>query len=415
MADQPTVTLADIEAARVRTRGLVRTTPLWPSRVLSELAGISVSLKCENLQHTGSFKVRGAVNMLRSIERPGGVIAASAGNHAQAVAMAASGLDLPSTVVVPADAPLAKQRATEGYGAELIRVDGPLSLAIEHAQELATERGLVFIPPFDDPSIVAGQGTVALELLEQAPDVEAVLVPAGGGGLLAGIATAVKAMRPDVTVIGVQTAAMPGIAVSRVAGEARSVEAARTIADGVAVAGPSALTHSLIERFVDEVVTVSEEQIAQAVLFLLERARLVIEGAGALGVAALLSGAVVPEGPTVAVLSGGNIDINLIGRIVERGLLIEGRRRRMTVAAANVPGELARITGGAAEVGANIIEVEHELVTADLPAGVARITLHLEVADDDAYERLIDHLIARGLVPGDHTDLMTAAAASMPS
>lgn len=414
-AAESDVTLADIEAARGRIDELVHTTPVWPSRELSERAGVAVTLKCENLQRTGSFKVRGAINMLAALPRPAGVVAASAGNHAQAVALAAATLDIPSTVVVPADAPLAKRRATAAYGADVVTVDGPLAAAIARAQELAVERGLVFIPLFDHPAIVAGQGTLGLELVEQVPDVETVLVPAGGGGLLAGVAVAVKALRPQARIVGVQSRAMAGIVASRDAGTAKTVPATRTIADGVAVAGPSALTHGLIERFVDDIVTVTEEQIVQAVLFLVERTRLVVEGAGALGVAALLSGAVAPSGPAVAVLSGGNIDINLLGRIVERGLLVEGRHRRLTVAAANVPGELARISRAVAAADANIIEVEHELVTAELPAGVARITLQVEVAGDDGFDALLAALHHAGMLDGESTDLMTVAAANMPS
>ena len=413
MPDEPT--LAQVEAARERTRDLVRTTPLWPSRVLSDQLGAPVLLKCENLQRTGSFKIRGAANVLALEAPPAGVVAASAGNHAQAVALAASARGIPATVVVPADAPLAKRAATAGYGAEVLLVDGPLSLAIERAERLAAERGLLFVPPFDHPAVVAGQGTAALEIIEQAPAVETVLVPAGGGGLLAGVALTLKALRPSVRVIGVQAGAMAGIAASLEAHEPTTAPAARTIADGVAVAGPSALTWSLIERYVDDLVTVSEEQIARAVVFLIERARLVVEGAGALGVAALLSGTAAASGPTVALLSGGNIDVNLLGRIVERGLLIEGRLRRLTIAAANVPGELARITGAVADAGANIIEVGHELVAADLPVGVACVTLRIELAGDDAFRQLVDRLLAGGLLRGQATDLATPAAASMPS
>ena len=410
------VSLADVEAARERIRELVRTTPLWPSRVLSEQFGVPVLLKCENMQRTGSFKVRGASNMLAALERPpAGVVAASAGNHAQGVALAAALRGIPATVLMPAEAPLAKRQATAGYGAEVVLVDGPLAAAIERAGSLAAERGLLFVPPFDHPAVVAGQGTLGLEIVEQEPEVETVLVPAGGGGLLAGVALAVKSLRPGTRVIGVQARAMRGIVESREAGEVRTVPAARTIADGVGVAGPSALTLSLIERYVDDVVAVSEQDIARAVVFLIERARLVVEGAGALGVAALLSGATAARGRTVAVLSGGNIDINLLGRIVERGLLVEGRSRSLTIAAANVPGELSRITGAVAAAGANIIEVGHELVTADLPVGVARLTLRLEVAGDEAFEQLIETLLAAGLVRGAATDLTTAAAASMPA
>ncbi len=409
------MTLADVEAARERIRDFVRTTPMWPGLSLSDRTGVEVMLKCENLQRTGSFKLRGASNMLALHgDAAEGVVAASAGNHAQGVALAAQQRGLAATVVMPAAAPLAKQRATRAYGAELMLVDGPLSLAQERARELAEERGLLYVPPYDAEPIVAGQGTLGLEIVEQAPDVECVVVPAGGGGLLAGVALAVKQRRPDVRVVGVQSRAMPGIVESLAAGEPRAAEARRTIADGVAVAGPSALTFGLIERYVDEVVAVGEEQIASAIVFVIERSRLVVEGAGVLGVAALLAGVVEPRGRTVVVLSGGNIDVSLLGRLVERGLLVEGRRRRLTVAAANIPGELATITAAAAEGGANIIEVDHELVTPDLPVGVARITLRLEVADDAAYEALVQAMLAAGLVRGDGTDLATPAAAQRP-
>ncbi len=410
------VTLSDVEAALGRIRELVRTTPLWPSRVLSDQLGAPVLLKCENLQRTGSFKPRGASNMLATLDHvPPGVVAASAGNHAQGVALAASLRGIPATVLMPVEAPLAKRQATAGYGAEVVLVDGPLALAIERARALSEQRGLLFMSPFDHPAIVAGQGTVGLELLEQDPELETVLVPAGGGGLLAGVALAVKSLRPRARVIGVQAHAMPGIVASLEAGQPQTAPAARTIADGVAVAGPSALTLSLIERYVDDVVTVSEEEIARAVVFLIERARMVVEGAGALGVAALLSGVARAAGNTVAVLSGGNIDVNLLGRIVERGLLVEGRSRRVTVASANVPGELARITRAVADAGANIIEVDHETVTSDLPVGVARISLRVEVAGDEAFEELIEALLASGLIRAEATDLATPAAASMPA
>ena len=410
-----TVTYADIEAARERIREAVRVTPLWPTRALSERLGITLLLKCENLQRTGSFKPRGAVNMIASLPRPAGVVAGSAGNHAQGVAFAAALQGLPATIFMPAEAPLAKRLATEAYGATVELVDGPLSLAIERARAAAEERGLLFVPPFDHPAVVAGQGTVGLEILEQDPEVETVLVPTGGGGLLAGIAVAIKSVRPDVRVVGVQASAMPGVATTMQAHARQTVPAVRTIADGVGVAGPSDLTFELIERYVDDVVTVPDEAIAQAVVALIERTKLVVEGAGALGVAALLSGAVEPRGRTVAVLSGGNIDINLLDRIVERGLLDEGRRRRITVAAANVPGELARITGAIAGGGGNILEVDHELVVPGLPIGVARITIRLDVAGEPGYARVEAALLAAGLLRGERTDFATVAAVAMPA
>jgi len=406
-----TVTIADIEAARRRIARFVRTTPVWPSVALSDLAGVPVVLKCENLQQTGSFKPRGAHNMLAAQEAaPTRVVAASAGNHAQGVAHAARERGLPTTIVMPASAPLAKRRATAGYGGEVVLVAGPLSAAIERAQSLAHEHGWLYVPPFDSPLVVAGQGTIGLELLEQVPDLREVLIPAGGGGLLAGVAVAVKSRRPSVRIVGVQASAMGGIAASLEARRPTRVEAQRTIADGVSVAGPSELTYGLIERYVDDLVTVSEEDIASAVVFLIERARLVVEGAGALGVAALRSGAVSAIGTTAVVLSGGNIDVSLLGRLVEWGLTVEGRRRRLTVAAANVPGELALITSALAACGANIIRVDHDLTPPDLAVGVARVTFSLEVDGDAAFAAVTQTLRASGFVPGTATDFVTPAA-----
>ena len=409
------VTIDDVRAAHERIADAIRVTPLWPSVTLSDIAGVQVLLKCEQLQRGGSFKLRGASNMLGALERPpAGVVAASAGNHAQGVALAAAQRGLPATVAMPASAPLAKRMATRSYGAEVELVDGSLGDCLLHAEQLATERGLLFVPPFDDPAVVAGQGTLGLELLEQAPDIDTVVVPAGGGGLLAGVALAVKSLRPETRVIGVQAQAMPGIVASLEAGAPRAVPVVRTLADGAAVAAPSELTLRLIERYVDDVVAAHETAIARAMVLLIERTKLVCEGAGALGVAALLEGAVEARGRTAIVLSGGNVDINLLDRIVERGLVSEGRRRSLTVAAANVPGELARVSGLIAAAGANVIEVDHELVSADLAVGVARLTFRLDVAGPEAFEQLWAALAASGLRPGTVTDFMTESAAAMP-
>jgi threonine dehydratase len=414
----PAVTPRDVAEARERIRASVRETPVLPSNVIAERAGAPVALKLENLQRTGSFKIRGAMNMISALDTREGVVAASAGNHAQGVAYAAAEYGIPSIVVMPGEAPLAKQAATRDYGAEVILVDGPLSTAIEHARTLAAERGLTFVPPFDHPAIVAGQGTLGLEILQQVPDADTIVVPAGGGGLLAGIAAAVKPEHPHVRIVGVQSVAMPGVVRSLQAGKPLEMPAARTVADGVAVAGPSALTLDLIQRYVDDVVTVSEDLIAQAIVLLIERARVVAEGAGALATAALIGGLVSREGrggdgTTVAIVSGGNIDINQLGRIVTRGLVHVGRHRTLTVAAANVPGELVLISGGLAAARANILEVTHELVTADLPVGVARLTFRLELAGPGAYEDVLEALLERGLVRGTETDLCTPAAAAM--
>ena len=343
------------------------------------------------------------------------MIAASAGNHAQAVALAASQRGIAATVVMPAGAPAAKQQACRSYGATIELVEGSLAAAQTHARAATEERRLFYIPPYDAPAIVAGQGTLGLELLEQAPDLGTVLVPAGGGGLLAGVAVAIKSRRPDARVIGVQASAMNGIVESLNATTPVAVLPRHTIADGVAVAGPSELTLGLIREYVDDVIDVSEEAIARAIVFLLERARVVSEGAGALGVAALLTGAVQPSGPTVAVISGGNIDVNVLDRLVDRGLEADGRRRRITVATANVPGELERISGAIARARANIVHVEHDLSAPDLPVEVARITVILELPEAAAIELVRSALLEDGFTEGERTDFATPAAANWPS
>ncbi len=411
-----TVQLSDIEAARARVAEFVRLTPTNASQTLTDLVGVPVTLKLENLQRTGSFKVRGANNVLASLDpAPAGVIAASAGNHAQAVALAASQRGIAATVVMPDGAPAAKQQACRNYGATIELVDGSLASAQTRARELAEERELFYIPPYDAPAIVAGQGTLGLELLDQVPSLGTVLVPAGGGGLLAGVAVAVKSARPDARVIGVQASAMNGIVESLAAESPVAVLPRHTIADGVAVAGPSELTLGLIREHVDEMVDVTEDAIARAIVFLLERSRVVSEGAGALGVAALLTGAVEPSGSTVAVISGGNIDVNVLDRLVDRGLEADGRRRRITVATANVPGELERISGAIGRARANIIHVEHDLSAPDLPVEVARLTVILELPEAADIERVHDELRADGFVDGERTDFDTPAAANWPS
>ncbi|MXW36277.1 MAG: threonine ammonia-lyase [Chloroflexi bacterium] len=409
------VTIEDVHAARARIAGAARVTPMWPSVSLSDLAGVPVLLKCEHLQRGGSFKFRGASNMLGSLaEPPRGVIAASAGNHAQGVALAAAERGIPATVVMPANAPLAKQAATRGYEAEVVLVDGPLEDCIAHAQEMAAERDLLFVPPFDNPAIVAGQATLGLEVIEQAPEATTVIVPAGGGGLLAGVGLAVKSLRPDIRVIGAQSQAMPGVVASLLAGAPRTVPFVQTLADGAAVAGPSALTLELIERYVDDVVAVHEEDIARTMVLLIERTKFVIEGAGALGIAALLARVVEADGPVVPVLSGGNVDINLLDRIVERGLTGEGRRRTITFETAHAPGELARISRIIAAQGVNVIEVEHDLVDTHLPVGAALLSFRLDIAGDEAYEELSEALREAGMRPGTVSDFVTPAAQSIP-
>ena len=410
-----TVTISDVEGAARRVAGMVRRTPLWPSPELSDRLDVPVSLKCESLQRTGSFKMRGASNMLAAADpTPTGVVAASAGNHAQGVALAARELGLPATVVMPRLAPLAKRRATREYGADIELLDGPLAACQERARALAAASGLLYVPPYDHPAIVAGQGTLGLEVAEDVPDLGTILVPAGGGGLLAGVAVAVKARRPQARVVGVQTQAMPGIVESLRADAALQLTARHTIADGAAVAGPSALTLDLVRRHVDDIVAVSEEEVASALLFLLETSRLVAEGAGALGVAALLAARAETCGHTVAVVSGGNIDVNRLGWLLARGLAADGRQRTLSVASAHVPGELARITGAIADRGVNIVEIDHDLRSPELPVGVARVRLRLDVDGAAAFDQLVDSLLAAGFRRGTATDLETPAAAENP-
>ncbi len=400
MTAVPSVTVDDIEAARDVIADGVLETPVWPARALERLTGVPIVLKCEQLQRAGSFKIRGALNAIHSLseeDRTRGIVAASAGNHAQGVALAAQAAGIATTVVMPEGAPLVKAAATEGYGARVVFHGESLEEARSHAGELAERGGLVYLPPFDNDAVIAGQGTLGLELLEQVPDLAEVLVPAGGGGLLAGVATAIKARRPEVRIVGVQAAAMDGICRSYEAGEVRSVPHAGTLADGVAVSGPSDRTFALIREHVDEMIACGDTAIARAMVYLLETSKLLVEGAGALGVAALLSDAYRPRAKTAIVLSGGNVDINRLGSIVRYGLVEDGRYRHLTIEIADVPGELAAITGAIAGESANLLEVNHDREAPGLPVEVALIDLLLEVNGPDHFERVREALREKGL------------------
>ena len=400
MNTHPHVTIDDIEAARETIAGGIYETPVWPSHTLERIVGVPVVLKCEQLQRAGSFKIRGALNAVHALseeERARGLIAASAGNHAQGVALAAREAGIAVTVVMPEGAPLVKAAATESYGARVVYFGDSLEAARTHATELAERENLVYIPPFDSDAVIAGQGTLGLELLDQIPDVAEVLVPAGGGGLLAGVATAIKARRPDVRVVGVQAAAMDGICRSFEAGEVRSVSHAGTLADGVAVSGPSERTFALIRKNVDEMVSCGDTATAHAMVFLLETSKLLVEGAGALGVAALLSDAYRPRAKTAIVLSGGNVDINLLGSIVRHGLVEDGRYRHLTIEIADVPGELALISGAIARESANLLEVNHDREAPGMPVDVALIDLLMEVNGEEHFERVREALRREGL------------------
>lgn len=359
-------TLADIEDAAATLSGVIRPTPIDESLHLSELLGVPVYLKLENLQRTGSFKIRGAANRLARLseaERARGVVAASAGNHAQGVALAAKELGIAATIFMPLGVPVPKLLATRGYGADVVLDGATVETPLRLAAEFAERTGAVLIHPFDHPDIIAGQGTLGLELMDEIPALETVVVSIGGGGLTAGIAAAVKARAAaegrSVRVIGVQAENSAAYPRSLAAGHPLEVETRPTIADGIAVARPGDLPFEIIHDLVDEVVTVSEDDIARALLVLLERAKQVVEPAGAVGVAAILAGKITASGPTVTVLSGGNIDPLLLQRVVAHGLAASGRYMSMRIPLPDRPGQLARVSELLALAGANVIEVLH--------------------------------------------------------
>ncbi|KUJ66175.1 threonine dehydratase [Streptomyces albus subsp. albus] len=370
-----------MRAAQRILRGVARTTALEGSRFLTGLIGSPVHLKCENLQRTGSFKVRGAYVRIAGLgpaERAAGVVAASAGNHAQGVALAASLLGVRSTVFMPEAAPLPKVAATREYGAE-VRLHGHVvDETLRAAQEYARETGAVFIHPFDHPDVIAGQGTVGLEILAQCPEVRTVVVGIGGGGLAAGIAVAVKALRPDVRVVGVQAAGAAAYPPSLAAGHPVSLDAPVTMADGIRVGRPGELPFRLIGDLVDEVRTVSEDALSSAVLLCLERAKLMVEPAGASPVAALLAEPEAFRGPVVAVLSGGNVDPLLLQRILRHGMAAAGRYLSLRLRLTDRPGALATLLGVLTVVDANVLDISHVRTDPRLGITEAEVELHLE-------------------------------------
>ena len=377
----PLVGLDDLRAARVLLEGISRTTPVEGLRGLSEQVGSPVLLKCENLQRTGSFKIRGAyvrIARLTDAERARGVVAASAGNHAQGVALAASLLGCASTVFMPEAAPLPKVAATAAYGASVRHAGHTVDQALVAARAFAAETGAVLIHPFDHADIIAGQGTVGLELLEQRPDVRTVVVCTGGGGLVAGIAAAVKGLRPDVRVVAAQAAGAASFPASLRAGHPVPLTTMTTMADGIAVACPGEVTFAHVRDLVDDVVTVDEEALSRALLLCLERAKMVVEPAGAAALAAIMEDPTGFQGPVVAVLSGGNIDPLLLSKVVRHGLVAAGRFLSLSVAIPDRPGELARLLGVLAGSGANVLDVEHSRTGAGLHVDEVEVALKLE-------------------------------------
>jgi threonine dehydratase len=395
------VTAEDILAARPAVDAFARHTPMLSSRTISERAGGTVALKAENLQRSGSFKVRGVSAKLAALGAEGcarGVVTASAGNHAQALAAAALARDVRCEVYVPTDAPLSKIEAARGQGAIVHVGGGSLDECLAAAIERSRVDGLAFVHPFDDPDVVAGQGSLGLELLEDVPDLAKVVIPVGGGGLCAGTAIAIKSARPDVQIVGVQAAACAPYPESLSRGEPVPAASALTIADGIAVKSPGELTLRLLARWTDDIVVVGEDEIAEAMVLLMERGKLVVEGAGAVGVAALLGGQVHPaeSGTTVAVLSGGNVDANLLAAAARRHETQAGRRLVLLTRVADRPGNLARLLACVAASGANILDVAHVREGLDLHVRETAIELVLETRGSEDAERVVARLRDEG-------------------
>jgi threonine dehydratase len=386
------ITLIDIEAARERIKEQIYLSPFPYSESFSRMTGSRIFFKLENLQMTGSFKERGALNHLLTLppERANrGVIAASAGNHGMAVAFHCQRLNIPATIVMPLNAPLIKVTRVRQYGARSVLHGTDYDAAFAEALRLSQETGLAFVSPYDDPRIVAGQGTIGLELYEQNPDLDAVMVPVGGGGLIAGIACALKTLNRKIRVIGVQADALPSMKAALAKDEPTCVPAATTIADGIAVRTVGATPLELVKHYVDEIVTVSEGEIANAVLLLLEIEKTVAEGAAAAPLAALVHKKVALTNQNVGVIiSGGNIDVNLIARIIEKGLIQDGRLSRISVVISDRPGSLARLSQRVAELGANILQISQTRGFGEVAIGETEVELILETTGAEDIERV---------------------------
>jgi threonine dehydratase len=396
-----TVTLADIQAARRMLREVISATPILADERLTQELGARVFLKAENTQRSGSFKIRGAYNTISRLapeERARGVIAHSAGNHAQGVALAAQLLGIPATIVMPQRAPLTKVAATRRLGAEVILHGATFDDAGAHARTLQREHGFTYVHAFNDERVIAGQGTIGLEIVEALPDLELLVVPIGGGGLISGIAIAVKALMPDVRIVGVQAAGCAPVPVSLAAGEPITAPTARTIADGIAVKRPGDLALPIIRDLVNEVVTVDDEEIARGIAHAAQNARQVVEGAGAAGLAALLSGKVVPAaGSTVCtVLCGGNIDGNLLARVLEQVLVKQGRYILLRTTVDDRPGNLAPLIEHVASAGANVIDIFHRRAVWLVPVDRVGIEMVLEVRDEAHGQEVMHCLTAAG-------------------
>jgi threonine dehydratase len=376
------VTLADVEAARARIRDAIRVTPAPYSETLSRETGNTILLKLENLNVTGSYKERGALNGMLTMsdaQRAKGVIAASAGNHAQGVAYHAGRLDIRATIVMPMFTPQVKVSATQAWGAEVVLHGENFDEALAETRRRSADTGATFLHAFNDPAVIAGQGTVGLELLDQVPGLDAVIVPVGGGGLIAGIGCAIKETHPHVRLIGVEPTALPSMTAALAAHHPVEIPLAPTVADGVAVRRVGDLTHAIAAKYVDEMITVDDEEIAMAILRLLEKQKLLAEGAGAAAVAALLSSKTSLRGKrTAAILSGGNIDVTVLANIIERGMVKDGRLIRLRITLNDHPGGLQRLTNVIAQNRANIVEVVHNRTYYGVELGAAKIDVTME-------------------------------------
>lgn len=399
MASESSVSLADIEAAAERLRGVVRDLPVHSARWLSDLVGGPAFLATENLQRAGSFKIRGAYNRLSQLtdaERAVGVVAASAGNHAQGVALAAGMLGIHATIFMPRSASMPKVIATQDYGAEVRFHGATLDEAIAEARQFAEQTGALFISPFDHADIVAGQGTLGLDILRQCPDVKTVVVCTGGGGLLAGVALAVKSLRPDVRVIGAQAAGAAAYPPSLLAGHPVPLARMRTMADGIAVGRPGDIPFALVQKYVDDIRVVSEDSLARAQLRLLERSKLVVEPGGAAAVAAIMDDPASFDPTVVAVLSGGNVDPLVMMRVIRHGLTAGGRFTQLTVHMPDRPGSLAGLLNEIASMDANVVDVSHLRTNPRLAVDEVEITIDLETRGQEHREQLLSMLRDRG-------------------
>ena len=385
------LTLGMILEARERLKGVAQRTGLVQFKALSD-EDSQIYLKTEDLQSTGSFKLRGAYIKIASLtpeERACGVIASSAGNHAQGVALAARAFDTPATIVMPEGAPLSKVKATRELGANVVLHGSVYDDAYAEARRLQEETGATFIHPFDDPMVIAGQGTIGLEIMDDMPDVRTIVVPIGGGGLASGVAAAVKMLHPHVRVVGVQASGAAGMKASIEAGHVVELNSAKTIADGIAVKKPGEQTFELCRRYVDEIVTVDDDEIAQAILLLMERGKMVAEGAGAAAVAAIMSRKFDVTGKVVAVISGGNIDVTMISRIIEKGLLRAGRVSKLRILMQDRPGQLEQVSRLIAGAGANVMAVHHDRTDVDLDIRDAILEITMETQDREHAQRVI--------------------------